>query len=175
MDVEMKDQTSAPATGAADGADTGPDVRQPNSHGCFVCGLANPVGLKIVFSEDREQQLVYAELDLSEAYRSYPGVVHGGILCTILDEVLFRTSLIEGSPWMVTARMEVRFKAPVPTEKPLTASAEVTNRKRRILEATGEIRLEDGTLAVEADATFVRIPEDSIVSFDEEIDFWEVE
>ena len=102
-------------------------------------------------------------------------MVHGGILCTILDEVLFRTALIDGDPWMVTARMEVRFKAPVPTDKPLTASAEVTKRNTRVLEAKGEIRLDDGTLAVEASSTFVRIPEGSIVNFDEEIEFWEVE
>jgi len=147
--------------------------RQPTSRMCFGCGRENPIGLQAQYYQDDKR--VYCTYTPGDEYQGYPGVVHGGILCTILDEVLFRTSLIDGNPFMVTARMEVRFKAPVPTEKPLTASAEVTNRKRRVLEAKGEIRLEDGTLAVEANATFVRIPEDSIVSFDEELEFWEVE
>jgi acyl-coenzyme A thioesterase PaaI-like protein len=140
---------------------------------CFGCGRENPIGLQALYYQDDEK--VYCTYTPRDEYQGYPGVVHGGILCTILDEVLFRTALIDGDPWMVTARMEVRFKAPVLTEKPLTATAEVTKRKTRVLEAKGEIRLEDGTLAVEANATFVRIPEDSIVNFDEEIEFWEVE
>lgn len=146
---------------------------QPNSRMCFGCGRENPIGLQARYYQDDNK--VYCTYTPRDEYQGYPGVVHGGILCTILDEVLFRTALIDGDPWMVTARMEVRFKAPVPTEKPLTATAEVTKRKTRVLEAKGEIRLEDGTLAVEANATFVRIPEDSIVNFDEEIEFWEVE
>ena len=147
--------------------------KQPTSRMCFGCGRENPIGLQAKFyQDDRKVYCTYAPRD---EYQGYPGVVHGGILCTILDEVLFRTALIEGNPWMVTGRMEVRFKASVPTGELLTATAEVTERKSRTLEAEGKIRLEDGTLAVEANATFVRIPEDSIVNFDEEIEFWEVE
>ena len=39
--------------------------RQPNSHGCFVCGLSNPIGLKIVFHEDRDSNAVTRRADRS--------------------------------------------------------------------------------------------------------------
>ena len=146
--------------------------RQPTSRMCFGCGRENPIGLRAEYYQDDNK--VYCTYTPHDEYQGYPGVVHGGILCTIIDEVLFRTALIEGSPWMVTAKMEVRFRAPVPIGKPLTATAEVVEWKRRTLEAKGEIRLEDGTLAVEANATFVRIPESSSLRFDEELEFWEV-
>jgi len=65
---------------------SGKEARQPNSRGCFVCGLGNPIGLKMVFHEDCEKAQVRAELTVPDTYRSYPGVVHGGIVATILDE-----------------------------------------------------------------------------------------
>jgi len=147
--------------------------KQPTSRMCFGCGRENPVGLRADYYQDHGK--VYCEYTPGEEYQGYPGVVHGGILCTILDEVLYRTALMEENPWMVTGKMEVRFRAPVPTGRPLTATAEVVQRTRRTLEAKGEIQLEDGTVAVEAGATFVRIPEGSGFDFGEEIQFWEVQ
>ena len=146
--------------------------KQPTSRMCFGCGGENPIGLQAEYYQDEKK--VYCTYTPREEYQGYPGVVHGGILCTILDEVLYRTALLEENPWMVTGRMEVRFKAPVPVGRPLTATAEVAERRKRTLEARGELRLEDGTLAVEANATFVRIPEGSGFDFGEEIEFWEV-
>ena len=92
------------------GADE-PLNRQPNSHGCFVCGLSNPIGLKMVFHEDRANKQLRAELTVPETYRSYPGVVHGGIVATILDETSGRALMIHSGDWndfFVTARMEMR-------------------------------------------------------------------
>ena len=98
--------------------------RQPNSYGCFVCGLSNPIGLKIVFEEDSEQQEVHARLSVPEIYRSYPGVVHGGIVATILDETSGRALMLhEGDEnlFFATARIEVRYRRATPTETPLLA------------------------------------------------------
>jgi acyl-coenzyme A thioesterase PaaI-like protein len=103
--------------------------RQPNSYGCFVCGLANPIGLKMVFynefNEDPQRNQVRAGLTVPETYRSYPGVVHGGIVATILDETAGRAIMGEWTraqvgedPFFATAKMEIRYRRPTPTNTP---------------------------------------------------------
>ncbi len=73
-------------------------------------------------------------------------MAHGGIICTILDEVM-GWALIAGGDWGVTARMSVAFSKPVPVGASLRADAWITRRRRRIVEAEG--RLIDATTGVE--------------------------
>ncbi len=91
---------------------------------CFVCGRENPVGLRAQFTSDGRR--IYCTYTSRDEYQGYPGVVHGGVLCALLDETLGRTCFLIGDDnWMVTAKMEVRFKAPVLTGKSLTAMGEI--------------------------------------------------
>ena len=138
---------------------------------CFVCGRENPVGLHAQFTSDGRR--IYCTYTPRDEYQGYPGVVHGGVLCALLDETLGRTCFLIGDDnWMVTAKMEVRFKAPVPTGKSLTAMGEIVRDRGRLLESHGEIRLEDGTLAMEANATYIRAPKEVVERWDVELDGW---
>ena len=138
---------------------------------CFVCGRENPVGLRAQFTSDGRR--IYCTYTPRGEYQGYPGVVHGGILCALLDETLGRTCFLIGDDnWMVTAKMEVRFKAPVPTGESLTAMGEIVRDRGRLLESHGEIRLEDGTLAMEANATYIRAPKEVVERWDVERDGW---
>ena len=138
---------------------------------CFVCGRENPVGLRAQFTSDGRR--IYCTYTSRDEYQGYPGVVHGGVLCALLDETLGRTCFLIGDDnWMVTAKMEVRFKAPVPTGKSLTAMGEIVRDRGRLLESHGEIRLEDGTLAMEANATYIRAPKEVVERWDVERDGW---
>ena len=60
--------------------------------GCFVCGVRNDAGLKLQFR--REDDLVVAEFLPQTQFQGFPGVVHGGILASLLDETLSRTALL---------------------------------------------------------------------------------
>jgi acyl-coenzyme A thioesterase PaaI-like protein len=141
---------------------------------CFVCGRENPAGLQAQFTSDGKH--IFCTYTPRDEYQGYPGVVHGGILCALLDETLGRTCFLIGDDnWMVTAKMEVRFKAPVPTGKPVTAMGEIVRDRGRLLESHGEIRLEDGTLALEANATFVRAPKHVVEQWDAERDGWKID
>ena len=93
---------------------------QPNSRHCFVCGIANPVGLHLRFYETAPGE-VTVECTLPEQYQGYPGVVHGGIVAAMLDEVSGRSYMGNGeSPrFMFTARLEVRYRKNVPVGQPL--------------------------------------------------------
>jgi uncharacterized protein (TIGR00369 family) len=127
---------------------------QPNASMCFVCGRDNPIGLKVVFAEDGDR--VVAQFTPREEHQGYPGLIHGGLLSTLLDEVLARTVFFDGF-WSVTVEMEIRFHHPVAIGERVSIMGEVVRRRSRMLEAHGEIRLEDGTLAAEGWGTYLKI------------------
>jgi uncharacterized protein (TIGR00369 family) len=147
--------------------------KQPNSRMCFVCGMQNPIGLKAFFYQDEEGRVV-AHFTGKEEHQGYPGVMHGGIVTALLDEVIARVAIAQDLLWGVTAKLEVRFRRPVPLGQPLTLVGEMTRLRSRTLEAHGEIRLEDGTVAAEAEGVYIRLPQEEIKRMEEELGFWEV-
>jgi len=146
--------------------------KQPNSQMCFVCGLENPIGLKMAFYEDEEGHVV-AKFTPGDEHQGFPGIVHGGIVTSLLDEVLGRVA-IAAERWVVTGRLNIRFRRPVPVGETLTIVGEVVNWKKRTLEAHGEIRLADGQVGAEATGTFIEIPAEKVERMEEALAFWQV-
>lgn len=147
---------------------------QANSHSCFVCGLANPFGLKLRFYTTGENE-VTAEYIVPEHYQGYPGVVHGGIVAAMLDEAAGR-SLMGGNPprFMYTARMEIRYRKNVPVGQKLSVIGRATRNKGRTATASSGLYLEDGTLLAEADVLLVDVPEEMLRGVDLEALGWKV-
>jgi uncharacterized protein (TIGR00369 family) len=133
-------------------------IKQPNSRHCFVCGIENPVGLHLKFYETEAGE-VTAEITVPEQYQGYPGVVHGGIVASMLDEITGRAAM-EGDAWrfMVTAKLDLRYRSPVPIAQTLFLVGRLVNRRGRLATAHGEIRLSDGKVCAEADALLTDIP-----------------
>jgi acyl-coenzyme A thioesterase PaaI-like protein len=85
-------------------------MKQPNSRYCFGCGVENSYGLGLRFYEIGPAKLE-AEYTVPDHFQGYPGIVHGGIVATMLDEVLGRVVMIgDHSRFMMTARLEVRYR-----------------------------------------------------------------
>ena len=76
--------------------------------------------------------------------------------------------------WAVTAKLEVRFRHPVPPGQPLTLVGKMTRLRSRILEGRAEIQLENGTVAAEAEGVYICLPQEEIERVEEEMDFWKV-
>jgi uncharacterized protein (TIGR00369 family) len=101
----------------------------------------------------------WTDVVLPERYEGWEGIVHGGIVCTILDEVM-AWSFVSRDIWAVTARMNVEFRKPVAVGRPVHAEGRVVEVRRRLVTVAGEIADgEDGTLLARADATYVGAPE----------------
>ena len=133
--------------------------KQPNSLHCFACGVDNDFGLQIHFY-DNGQDEVYAEYTVPEQFQGYPGMVHGGILATILDELLGRAVMaLDPTYFMVSAKLTVRYREPVPIRESLQLMGKVLRRRGRISTSKAEIRLSDGTLCAEAEGTLVHLEE----------------
>jgi acyl-coenzyme A thioesterase PaaI-like protein len=147
-------------------------AKQPNAQMCFVCGMENPIGLKMHFYQD-EAGRVLARFVPQKEHEGYPGVVHGGIVTAILDEVLGRAA-IAADHWSMTVKLNIRFRKPVPTLKPLTAIGEVVSKKRNLLELRGAILLEDGQIATEASGTFIKVDDSEVEGMMDEAGYWEI-
>jgi uncharacterized protein (TIGR00369 family) len=150
-------------------------AKQPNSKMCLVCGLKNPFGLHTSFYELENGELMAVFRPKGE-HQSYPGRMHGGIISTILDETIGRAIMIqsEGDIWGVTIDLQIRFKKPVPLDEELRVIGRITKDSSRSFEGTGELLLEDGTVAAKGYGKYLKVPLDKIADFDVEAQEWGV-
>jgi uncharacterized protein (TIGR00369 family) len=121
------------------------------SEGCFVCDWNKLGGLGIRFYTDG--QAAYGMYTPLELYQGYDGMVHGGILATLLDEVMAKALAVHGVNG-VTGKLEVRFREPVPTGAKLLLKGWVKSQRKNNFIAAGEIRAQGGELLVEAEGIF---------------------
>jgi len=151
--------------------------QQPSSRMCFVCGRDNPVGLKLSFFEEPETQRVRADFVVPAAYQGYPGIVHGGIVSTILDEVSGRAVMMAsgGERLFATVKLTVRFHRPTPTESPLSAYGWVEKESGVGAKVAGEIQLPDGTVTAYCKSVLVDPPAAFKETWGDEKAFWRVE
>ncbi|MBI2763138.1 MAG: PaaI family thioesterase [Chloroflexi bacterium] len=105
-------------------------------HRCFACGELNERGLHLELHTDASG--CWTELTLDPAFQGWEGVVHGGILSTILDEVM-AWSVIGRDTWGVTARMAVEFRRPVEVGRRLRAEGTVAEARRRLFRTEGRV------------------------------------
>jgi acyl-coenzyme A thioesterase PaaI-like protein len=133
-------------------------MKQPNSKHCFVCGRENPYGLKLKFYETSPGE-VEVKYTVPEHYQGYPGVVHGGVVAAMLDEVTGRVHMGMDPPrFMFTARLDVRYRKNVPVGKPLRIIGHAGKSRERTAIATAQIFGPDGDLLAEAEAVLVNVP-----------------
>jgi acyl-coenzyme A thioesterase PaaI-like protein len=141
--------------------------KQPGSLNCFVCGVENPVGLHMAFY-DQAGGSVVSEVTVPDRYQGYPGVVHGGIIAAMLDEVAGRAAMQgDTTRFMMTAKLEIRYRKPVPIDQPLHLVGRLEKRRGRLTIVHGEVRLPDGSLGAEAEALLSDTPH----AFDGAVDF----
>lgn len=136
--------------------------RQPNSRHCFVCGLANPLGLQLIFYNSGPGE-VTAEVTLPVHYQGYPGVVHGGIVASMLDEAAGRAHMGGDPPrFMYTARLDVQYRKPVPVGQPLRLVGQAVKSRKRAATSSCKLFGPDGDLLAEAEALLVDLPQETL-------------
>lgn len=149
-------------------------IKQPNSAHCFVCGLHNPSGLQLAFYETSATEIT-AAYTAPPAFEGYPGVLHGGIIAALLDEGGSRAAMIgDHQHFMMTARLEVKYRRPTPTGQPLTVYGRLLKRRGRLATALAELRLADGTVTAEAELTLADLPGGFVPQTDLEALGWKV-
>ncbi|MGA2642549.1 MAG: PaaI family thioesterase [Spirochaetia bacterium] len=150
-------------------------AKQQNTRMCIVCGLKNPAGLRAAFYELDSGELM-SIFSAREDLQSYPGRLHGGISAAILDETIGRAILTRshGDVWGVTVEFTTRFRKTVPTTGTLRVVGRIVKEGSRFFEGTGELLLEDGSVAVEGRGRYIKMPLDKIGEFDRDAWEWKV-
>jgi acyl-coenzyme A thioesterase PaaI-like protein len=105
-------------------------------HNCFACGTLNAGGLGLALHVEPGRS--WTELALDRRFEGWEGMIHGGILCTILDEVM-AWALVGEDNWGVTARMSVEFRRPIEVGTPIRAEGWITRSRRRIVDTAARI------------------------------------
>jgi acyl-coenzyme A thioesterase PaaI-like protein len=129
-------------------------------HHCFACGELNEHGLHLELHVDAEGY--WTELTLEPRFQGWESVAHGGIVASILDEVM-AWSVIGRGTWGVTARLNLAFKRPIPTGRPIRAEGWVTHDRRRTVNTAGHV-LDGATSEVLAtgEGTFMAVPPEQL-------------
>jgi len=138
-------------------------IKQPNSRHCFICGVENPIGLHLHFYET-EPGVIETQYTAPDHFEGFPGVLHGGIVAAIIDEVSGRAYM--GSDpanprFMFTGKLEIKYRKNVPIGKPLKIIGKVIENKGRIAKAWGGIYdAETDELLAEGTGMHINVPED---------------
>lgn len=122
---------------------------------CFVCGPDNPHGLKVQFHCE-ESGVVTAAWVPRAAWEGFSGIVHGGIVSTVLDEAMSKAVASTGSG-ALTGELRVRFRRPVTTGDGFLVSGRVVHRRRQLIETEAALTASDGTEYAHAWAKFFEV------------------
>jgi uncharacterized protein (TIGR00369 family) len=133
----------------------------PHTHSCFVCGESNSIGLNLRFQTDGKQ--VATRFTPRPGHIGFKQVVHGGILATVLDEIMVWACVVQTRRFAFCAEMKVRFLKPARPNEELAVQAELTaNRRNKIYEAKAELRNPDGELVAAATGKYLPIKDASL-------------
>jgi len=147
----------------------------PNSRNCFACGMENPIGLKLIMYGDLETGEVNCDYTVPKIYEGYPGVVHGGIVAALLDEVISRVYMVvDHNRFMYTAKLTTRYRKHVPIEQPLHMVGSFIKDRGRTAEAEAKIFGPDGELLAEGEALLFALPPEDLQSEDLKALGWKV-
>jgi acyl-coenzyme A thioesterase PaaI-like protein len=135
--------------------------KQPNSRHCFICGLENPIGLKLHIYQT-ESGVIETTYTAPEHFQGYPGVLHGGIVAAILDEISGRAHMGDPSEprFMFTGKLEVKYRKNVPIGKSLKIIGKAGKSRRQMAEGWAGIYDEEGVLLAEANTLLINVPDD---------------
>ena len=122
---------------------------------CFVCGKNNKGGLHLSFEIDEERKTLETTFTPGPTFQGWDGIVHGGIISTLLDEAMAKLSYELGYN-TVTASLEIRFKKPAPILQPLKVYGEITEANKRLVRAKARVTKEDGTVLAVGTSTLLK-------------------
>jgi uncharacterized protein (TIGR00369 family) len=126
-------------------------------HNCFACGELNEHGLKLKLHLGERRS--WSEFVLDDRFEGWAGIIHGGIIATILDEVM-AWALVAEDNWGVTARMSLDFKRPVPVGTRIRAEGWVVRSRRRLVDTAGQIVDANGAILAQGEAVYLAASEE---------------
>ena len=127
---------------------------RPDANRCFVCGPANPIGLRLEFHIDADD-VCRSEFTPGPDHGGYDQLTHGGIVYCALDDVMANWMFLKGVR-AHTARCEIRYRQPLPVGTRVLLEGRLVKRKGRVAFLEGRmLKAEDGSVVAETEASFM--------------------
>lgn len=124
---------------------------------CFVCGPKNPIGLKLDFTFDGK--IMKTRFTPRKEHQGYRNIVHGGIVSTLLDEIMVKLAIEMGMP-AVTAHMDIRLRKALNVGEEITIIAEMLEVTTKLLVSHSKAMTKNNEIVAEATGKMVRIKTD---------------
>ena len=121
---------------------------------CFACGEKNRIGLKLRI-EGNSSEVSTKFLPKAE-HEGWEGILHGGIIATLLDEVLAWICVKNGID-ALTAKISIRYRSPARIGEEISAHAKLLEIRGRSIKGRAEVRSTDGRIIAEAEAVLLRV------------------
>ncbi len=125
-----------------------------STHMCFGCSPINPIGFKLTFT--MEDGVCRTSFTAGKEYQGWSGVMHGGLIATLLDETMAQWLWLNDIGTM-TAEMTTRYSLAVPIDTPLVIESQKTGGRGRLHVMEGRLILPDGSIAVKSTGKFLQI------------------
>jgi acyl-coenzyme A thioesterase PaaI-like protein len=119
----------------------------PHTPNCLVCGPANPHGLKLSLHINPQTGIVSVTYTPQPDHIGFEGIVHGGILATVLDEAMVWAATWSIKNFCVCGDLSTRFRLGAAVGQPLTITAQVESSRKRLIETTAQIHSPEGLVA----------------------------
>ena len=122
-------------------------IELPHSAGCLVCGHSNPHGLHLHLIVDTNTGIVHVEfLPLAE-HIGFEGIIHGGVIATIVDEAMVWAATWAGNRFCVCGEMTVRFRMSAEVGRKINITAQVDSVRSRLIQCSSTVSDDRGILS----------------------------
>lgn len=132
----------------------------PHTHGCLVCGRDNPHGIHLHLNVDDATGIVTSQFMAAAHHMGFEGIVHGGLLSTVLDEAMVWAATWSGKRFCVCGELNVRFRRSVQIGQAVTVEARITAVRSRLIETEGFLRDASGLVLAESTGKYVPVSPD---------------
>jgi uncharacterized protein (TIGR00369 family) len=135
-----------------------PTLQLPHTAGCLVCGRDNPHGLRLDLHVDPASGVVRVEFTPRREHIGFEGVVHGGVLATVLDEAMVWAATWAGRRFCVCAELTTRFLREAAVGAPLAVEARVESNRSRLITTSASVVGPAGEPVAGGSAKYVPVP-----------------
>jgi acyl-coenzyme A thioesterase PaaI-like protein len=133
----------------------------PHTPNCLVCGRSNPHGLHLSLHVDPATGIVTTRLTPTRDHIGFEGIIHGGILATVLDEAMVWAATWSGKRFCVCGELSIRYKQSAVVGETIIVTAAIDQARKKLITTTGEVRrAADNALLATATAKYVPLPDD---------------
>jgi len=123
-------------------------------YGCFACDPRNDLGLRMRFFADDERGEVFTRIKPEEHFAGFPGILHGGVQCALVDEVAFWAMFDRLKRIGVTVKVEMDFLNAVKTSSSLEVRGKIERIQGRRVFVNVKILSEEGEVCTRAKVVY---------------------